>query len=72
MAHMVKVQRVINGIFESKNHFIESLEEAIAFIEKHPDAHCRIFDENGEFKHERHPVGTVTIDVPASLSASVN
>jgi len=72
MAHMVKVQRFLNGFLETKNHFIDSLEEAIAFIEKHPDAHCRIFDENGEHKHERHPLGTVSIDVPASLSVSVN
>jgi len=72
MAHMVKIQRVINGFLETKNHFIDSLEEAIAFIEKHPDAHCRIFDENGTHKHERHPLGTVSIDVPASLSVSVN
>ena len=72
MAHMVKVQRVVNGILETKNHFIDSLEEAIAFIENHPDAHCRIFDENGEHKHERHPLGTVSIDVPASLSATVS
>jgi hypothetical protein len=69
---MVKIQRVINGFLETKNHFIDSLEEAIAFIEKHPDAHCRIFDENGTHKHERHPLGTVSIDVPASLSVSVN
>ena len=72
MAHMVKVQRVIDGILHTKNHFIDSLEEAIAFIENHPDAHCRIFDESGTGKHERHPLGTVSIDVPASLSATVS
>jgi hypothetical protein len=76
MAHMVKVQRFLNGFLETKNHFIETffietLEEAIAFIEKHPDAHCRIFDGNGEHKHERHPLGTVSIDVPVSLSTEI-
>jgi|GEM_PF-6569979 len=72
MAHMIKIQKWVDGFLETKNHFIETLEEAIAFIENHPDAHCRIFNENGEHKHERHPLGTVSIDVPASLSVSVN
>lgn len=69
---MVKIQQVINGILETKNRFIDSLEKAIEFLENHPDAYCRIFDESGQQKHERHAVGTVTIDVPASLSVSVN
>jgi hypothetical protein len=71
MAHMVKIQRLVYGVLETKNHFIDSLEEAIAFIEKHPDAHCRIFDENGTHKHERHPLDNVSIDVPSGLSVSV-
>jgi len=71
MAHMVKIQKWVNNILESQNHFIASFEDALAYIENYPEAHCRIFDENGEHKHERHPVGTVKIDVPVSLSTTI-
>ena len=51
MSHMVKIQQVINGILETKNHFIDSLEKAIEFLENHPNAYCRIFDESGQQIH---------------------
>lgn len=72
MAHMIKIRKWINQILETENHFVDSLEKAIEFIEKYPNEHCIIFDENGNHKHERQPVTLVNVDVPVSLSVVVS
>jgi hypothetical protein len=68
MTHLVKSHSVINGTLEIKNHFLESLEEAIKFLEKEVADYFTVFDPDGNLVHSTEPAVDAVEDHPAPLS----
>ena len=49
MTHMVKVQKEVDGVFTTQNHFFENVDVAKAWVFSNQiQGDIRIFDENGD------------------------
>jgi hypothetical protein len=74
MSHKVNIHHFVEGAFTVTNMIFDSFDEAKAFTDGFTGHHSlRIFNDNGDIVHSHMPSReSVTLDVPASLSITVN